>query len=404
MIVSNLADEFLKAEPVIKSIEEAGFEAYFVGGSVRDTILGLPIHDVDIATSAYPEEIKEIFNKTVDTGIQHGTVMVLDHGEGYEITTFRTESTYQDFRRPDHVEFVRSLEEDLKRRDFTINALAMTHEGRIIDLFDGLQDLENHIIRAVGEADERFNEDALRMMRAIRFASQLDFSIEEKTTIALKKHASLLKKIAIERIHIEFVKLLLGKNPKTGLQHFMTADLARYCPEFDNYMSELTDMATLDSIKLSSEAAAWSLVIHVLKVSESDINHFLVAWKSSNELISNVQAVIRALNSILDKTIDRELMYETGLELLLTANEIATIFNRNIPIEILESDYEQLPIKSKKEMLVNGGQLIKEVGIQPGEKLGRILATLEHQVLMEKIPNESTQLLKLAERLASKLD
>ncbi|MDK1727569.1 CCA tRNA nucleotidyltransferase [Dellaglioa algida] len=404
MIVSNLADEFLKAKPVIKSIEEAGFEAYFVGGSVRDTILGLPIHDVDIATSAYPEEIKEIFNKTVDTGIQHGTVMVLDHGEGYEITTFRTESTYQDFRRPDHVEFVRSLEEDLKRRDFTINALAMTHEGRIIDLFDGLQDLENHIIRAVGEADERFNEDALRMMRAIRFASQLDFSIEEKTTIALKKHASLLKKIAIERIHIEFVKLLLGKNPKTGLQHFMMADLARYCPEFDNYMSELTNMANLDSIKLSSEAAAWSLVIHVLKVSESDINHFLVAWKSSNELISNVQAVIRALNSILDKTIDRELMYETGLELLLTANEIATIFNRNIPIEILESDYEQLPIKSKKEMLVNGGQLIKEVGIQPGEKLGRILATLEHQVLMEKIPNESTQLLKLAERLASKLD
>ncbi|KRK46612.1 CCA tRNA nucleotidyltransferase [Dellaglioa algida] len=404
MIVSNLADEFLKAEPVIKSIEEAGFEAYFVGGSVRDTILGLPIHDVDIATSAYPEEIKEIFNKTVDTGIQHGTVMVLDHGEGYEITTFRTESTYQDFRRPDHVEFVRSLEEDLKRRDFTINALAMTHEGRIIDLFDGLQDLENHIIRAVGEADERFNEDALRMMRAIRFASQLDFSIEEKTTIALKKHASLLKKIAIERIHIEFVKLLLGKNPKTGLQHFMTADLARYCPEFDNYMSELTNMAYLDSIKLSSEAAAWSLVIHVLKVSESDISHFLVAWKSSNELISNVQVAIRALNSILDKTIDRELMYETGLELLLTANEIATIFNRNIPIEILESDYEQLPIKSKKEMLVNGGQLIKEVGIQPGEKLGRILATLEHQVLMEKIPNESTQLLKLAERLASELD
>lgn len=404
MIVSNLADEFLKAEPVIKAIEEAGFEAYFVGGSVRDTILGLPIHDVDIATSAYPEEIKEIFNKTVDTGIQHGTVMVLDHGEGYEITTFRTESTYQDFRRPDHVEFVRSLEEDLKRRDFTINALAMTHEGRIIDLFDGLQDLENHIIRAVGEADERFNEDALRMMRAIRFASQLDFSIEEKTTIALKKHASLLKKIAIERIHIEFVKLLLGKNPKTGLQHFMTADLARYCPEFDHYMSELTNMANLDSIKLSSEAAAWSLVIHVLKVSESDISHFLVAWKSSNELISNVQAVIRALNSILDKTIDRELMYETGLELLLTANEIATIFNRNIPIEILESDYEQLPIKSKKEMLVNGGQLIKEVGIQPGEKLGRILAALEHQVLMEKIPNESTQLLKLAERLASELD
>ena len=125
MIVKELPQEFLDAKPIIETIKQAGFEAYFVGGSVRDTLLGLPIHDVDIATSAYPREIKKIFKKTVDTGIQHGTVMVLDHGEGYEITTFRTESTYQDFRRPDHVTFVRSLEEDLKRRDLTINAFAM---------------------------------------------------------------------------------------------------------------------------------------------------------------------------------------------------------------------------------------------------------------------------------------
>lgn len=403
MIVSNLADDFINAEPVIKAIENAGFEAYFVGGSVRDTILGLPIHDIDIATSAYPEEIKEIFNKTVDTGIQHGTVMVLDHGEGYEITTFRTESTYQDFRRPDHVEFVRSLEEDLKRRDFTINALAMTHDGRIIDLFNGLQDLENHIIRAVGTADERFNEDALRMMRAIRFASRLDFTIEMETKKALKKHAPLLKKIAIERIHIEFIKLLLGKNPQIGLRHFVESDLVKYCPEFNNYLSELTDMSKMQSIKLTSEVAAWSLIIHVLKITETNINHFLISWKSSNELITHVQIVIKALNGIIHDSVSQELMYETGLELLLIANEVAAIFNSNLDAEMLTVAYTALPIKSKKDMAINGRQLIKDVGIQPGEKLGQILSILENRILLEEVPNESTQLLKVAKQLMLKL-
>lgn len=183
MIIKNLPIEFEEARPIMRAIEDAGYEAYFVGGSVRDTILGHAIHDVDIATSAYPEEIKKIFNHTVDTGIEHGTVMILDHGEGYETTTFRTESGYQDFRRPDEVTFVRSLKEDLKRRDFTINALAMRENGEVIDLFNGLDDLDNHIIRTVGEAYERFHEDALRMMRAVRFAGQLNFKIEQKNII-----------------------------------------------------------------------------------------------------------------------------------------------------------------------------------------------------------------------------
>ncbi len=167
MIIEKIPEEFKRALPILNTLKDAGYEAYFVGGSVRDTLLGLPIHDVDIATSAYPEEVKQIFNKTVDTGIEHGTVMVLDHGEGYEITTFRTESTYQDYRRPEKVEFVRSLQEDLKRRDLTINALAMDAAGEIIDLFDGLTDLKMKVIRAVGDPNERFNEDALRMMRQL---------------------------------------------------------------------------------------------------------------------------------------------------------------------------------------------------------------------------------------------
>lgn len=175
MKLTKLPKEFAEAAPLLKKIEAAGYEAYFVGGSVRDTILGQPIHDVDIATSAFPAEIKALFPRTIDIGIEHGTVLVLWEQAQYEITTFRTEAAYQDYRRPDKVDFVRSLKEDLKRRDFTINALALQEDGVIIDLFDGLADIDNQILRAVGHPQERFHEDALRMMRGLRFVSQLGF-------------------------------------------------------------------------------------------------------------------------------------------------------------------------------------------------------------------------------------
>ena len=164
MRLKHLPSEFQEALPVLEKIKAAGFEAYFVGGSVRDVLLGHPIHDVDIASSSYPEETKKIFPRTVDIGIEHGTVLVLENGHDYEVTTFRTEDLYVDYRRPSQVSFVRSLEEDLKRRDFTINAFALDEKANIIDKFNGLVDLEQKILRAVGNAAERFNEDALRIM------------------------------------------------------------------------------------------------------------------------------------------------------------------------------------------------------------------------------------------------
>ena len=169
--------EFNKASSILERIEKEGYEAYFVGGGVRDTLLGLPISDVDIASSATPEEIKRFFPVTFDVGIQHGTVMVLHEKETYEITTFRTESKYEKFRRPEKVNYVRSLREDLKRRDFTINAIALNRHGQSEDPFDGQRDIKAKIIRAVGNPSERFREDALRMMRAARFMSQLAFEV-----------------------------------------------------------------------------------------------------------------------------------------------------------------------------------------------------------------------------------
>ena len=230
MRLNYLPSEFQKALPILKKIKKAGYEAYFVGGSVRDVLLDRPIHDVDIATSSYPEETKQIFKRTVDVGIEHGTVLVLEKGGEYEITTFRTEEVYVDYRRPSQVNFVRSLEEDLKRRDFTVNAFALNEDGEVIDLFHGLDDLDNHLLRAVGLASERFNEDALRIMRGLRFSASLNFDIETTTFEAMKKHASLLEKISVERSFIEFDKLLLAPYWRKGMLALIDSHAFNYLP------------------------------------------------------------------------------------------------------------------------------------------------------------------------------
>lgn len=397
MIVKELPQEFLDARPIIETIKQAGFEAYFVGGSVRDTLLGLPIHDVDIATSAYPQEIKSIFKKTVDTGIQHGTVMVLDHGKGYEITTFRTESTYQDFRRPDHVTFVRSLEEDLKRRDLTINAFAMDETGRIVDMFDGLNDLRDRRLKAVGDAHERFHEDALRMMRTIRFASQLDFKIEENTLRAIGENAALLEKIAVERIHVEWIKLLKGKNPGRGLGAFHETKLYQHCPMFAEY-GETFNRLSRRKLEIKDEIEAWTLLSYCLKMDEKDSAKLLRAWKSSNETIAQTSKAVTALEDIADRRVTRFTLYNAGEAGLKTALAAARQLEITVDEDKLINDYRTLPIKSKKDLRVNGGDLIKEAGIKPGPKMGEILDYLEEEVLFGRVENERATLLELAKQ------
>ena len=201
---------FSQAAPLLERIEAEGFEAYFVGGSVRDSLLDRKISDVDIATSALPQELKQIFPRTADIGIEHGTILVIYQGIPYEITTFRSESGYSDHRRPDRVDFIRSLSEDLKRRDFTMNAIAMDRKGKLIDPFHGQEAINKKQIITVGEPSERFGEDALRLMRAIRFVSQLGFAIEKETLSAITSMPHLLGKIATERKLAEFEKMLTG--------------------------------------------------------------------------------------------------------------------------------------------------------------------------------------------------
>ncbi len=399
MRLNNLPIEFKKARPVMQRIEKAGYQAYFVGGSVRDTIIGVHIHDVDIASSAYPQEIKRLFSHTVDTGIKHGTVMVINHGIGYEITTFRTESGYQDYRRPDHVKFVRSLPEDLKRRDFTINALAMRENGEVTDLFDGLGDIRRKVIRAVGNPDRRFHEDALRMMRAVRFASKLNFTIEPRTLAAIKKYSFLLTKIAVERIHTEFIKMMMGLNPKAGLSQMISTNLYRYVPDFASHKLALQRIDSIDQLKLSNENQVWSLVCYQFGFNRSQINSFLRKWKSSDQVIRDCQITCATLNQMAKGRLQPMDLYRTGLKRLADANHIADFLGFGRKWLDLKRQFEKIPIRKKNELRINGRILIDQRIVEPGPKLGKIINQLEKLVVSLKLPNRQADLIRAAHQL-----
>ncbi len=387
-----LDHEFKKAVPVLKEIEQAGYEAYFVGGSVRDAVLGQAINDIDIASSAFPAEIKEIFNKTIDVGIEHGTVLVLFGSDSYEITTFRTEGTYADFRRPDQVQFVRSLEEDLKRRDFTINALALDSRGHLTDLFHGLEDLEQGLIRAVGCAEERFNEDALRMMRAVRFQSQLDFEIDSETFDALVKDAHLLEKIAVERIHIEFIKLMQGQARAKGLMSMVESQMYRYCPSFEDHASDLKKLAQYP-VKLPTEASVWAIIAYYFAWEDVQLKSNLKAWKTSNQVIKQALAVYRGLLFRLQDTWTNKQLYDIGIEAAKQAEYLAGGLGLSTDQEALVGRWENLPIYSKQDLAVNGDQILQLCQKKAGPWLGQILNQVEEAVLNEEVANNQNSLL-----------
>ena len=222
-----------KVHKIIEVLEAAGYEAYAVGGCVRDSILGREPNDWDITTSAKPEETKRLFARTIDTGIKHGTVTVMLDKEGFEVTTYRIDGIYEDSRHPKEVTFTASLEEDLKRRDFTVNAMAYNERIGLVDIFGGLADIEQGIIRCVGNAEERFTEDALRMLRAVRFSAQLGYEIEEETKLAIRRLAPNLIKISAERIQVELVKLVTSPHPDYLRTAYETGITKQILPEFD---------------------------------------------------------------------------------------------------------------------------------------------------------------------------
>ena len=232
-----------KACTILTMLHEAGYEAYVVGGCVRDSILGVEPDDWDITTSASPQQVKQVFPKTIDTGIEHGTVTVRMQGESFEVTTYRVDGKYEDHRHPEQVSFTSSLKEDLRRRDFTVNAMAYNDEDGLVDLFDGLGDLSRKVVRCVGDPRERFDEDALRVLRAVRFCAKLGFSLDEGTKAAVREYAPSLQFVSAERIRTELEKLITSPHPEDIALAYECGITAVILPEFDAEMSAVQNNA-----------------------------------------------------------------------------------------------------------------------------------------------------------------
>ncbi|SDZ03895.1 CCA tRNA nucleotidyltransferase [Bacillus sp. 166amftsu] len=384
---------FKQAAEIIEILNRHGHEAYFVGGSVRDFIIGRPIGDIDIATSALPEEVMNLFPRHVPVGLEHGTVIVLQEGVPYEVTTFRTESEYEDFRRPSSVQFVRSLEEDLQRRDFTMNAIAMTEQGKIIDLFGGQEAIKTKEIITVGDASSRFQEDALRMMRGIRFVSTLGFSLEEQTKYAIEKYGHLLEHIAIERITVEFEKLLTGTYCVKGLQKLVETKLFTHLPYLQMSEERILKAAQYKWDSFETEIEAWAFFLYC--IGEEHPSVFLRQWKFSNKKIKDIVAVILAIRSRKTKSWDAVFLYKTGLQTALMAERVyqAIIEKYDMSsVNQVQSLFNSLSIHNRQEMKVSGNDLLGWTEKKPGPWVAEVLQRIEEEILQERLENEKEKI------------
>lgn len=377
---------FQEASSILKRLKTNGYEAYIVGGAVRDYLLGKPVEDIDITTSAKPEQVQALFAKTIPVGIQHGTVVVRYQHRSYEVTTFRKEAEYKDYRRPSSVSFVASLEEDLKRRDFTMNAIAMTEEGKIIDPFDGEKDLKNRLIRTVGRAEERFREDPLRMMRAVRFASQLSFSIENKTMQALNQLADYLQHISVERITAEFEKLLLSHHTSRGFTILVDSGLYAYVPGMAGYEQHLRRLAEVDFSRLEHLSECWALIGLFLHIKELPL--WLRRWKLSNRKINEITHIVKTVNVVEQKGWTPWYVYQAGQETALSADRVLSLLTgKEAKSDQIKKIYTDLPIKDRSELAVRGNDLLEWFQKNPGPWLSEIIRTIEKAVVGGEVKN-----------------
>lgn len=397
---------------IIDVLMENGYEAYAVGGCVRDSILGRVPGDWDITTSALPMQVKGMFRRTVDTGIQHGTVTVMLGRNGYEVTTYRIDGKYEDSRHPESVEFTPKLEEDLKRRDFTINAMAYNDEHGIVDIFDGVGDLQRKIIRCVGNAHDRFDEDALRILRAVRFSAQLGFGIEENTARAAKELAVNLKKISSERIHTEFNKMLKSPHP----DYFSVADaigiMEIVLPEYHVMSAEdkafVGALAKECACQLPERYAA--MLFMSGGYSEEDpadtAKRVLKRLKLDNDTINTASMLLRfgMLEITDDESRIRHIIYETGDKNILRILDFRAAYEKCIGNDIADVRrmydicnmiFERGDCVSLKNLAITGKELIA-MGVPAGRQMGEILNSLLMLVLDNPQFNDREQLSKEA--------
>ena len=423
---------------IIKNLQRHGYDAYAVGGCVRDSILNRKPEDWDITTSAKPEQVKRIFRRTVDTGIEHGTVTVLIGKDGFEVTTYRVDGLYEDGRHPKEVTFTSRLEEDLKRRDFTINAMAYNDDERLVDAFGGMRDLNYHLIRCVGDPKERFSEDALRILRAVRFSAQLAFPIEPETAEAIKSLAPNLEKISAERIQAELVKLLVSDHPER-IQDACELGITKVVlPEWDDMVGvkqntphHKYDVAAhtvhaLQNVK-NDKVLRLTMLFHdmgkpVMKTTdENGRDHFKGHAIASEQIAKTVMKRLKFDNDTIRKVTKlvayhdyrmeptganvRRAMHEIGVELFpyylavrLADTQAQSSYERRGKLEniIQIRELYRNALRNKecvtlKDLAVTGTDLIN-LGIAPGKELGTLLNELLDMVIEDPAWNQKGKL------------
>ncbi|MBQ8029200.1 MAG: CCA tRNA nucleotidyltransferase [Clostridia bacterium] len=432
-----------QAEKALELLENSGFEAFVVGGFVRDCVMQRHCNDVDITTNAFPEEIKECFSsfKTIDTGIKHGTVTVLIDEIPIEITTYRSDGVYSDNRHPESISFCKSLKEDVSRRDFTINALAYSRKAGIVDYFGGVKDIENKTIRAIGDPEKRFREDALRILRAIRFSSVLGFEIEEKTKCAIHQLKNLICNISVERIAVEMKRLLCGKNVKNVmLEYFDVFQLV--CPElsgmkgFDqrNFHHKfdiwehtavvVENAPSVDYLRLTALFHDCGKV-DTFSLDKNGVGHFyshasvsaekaetaLRRLKFDNFTVSRVKTLVKIHDTPLEEseTYLKKRLSKLGynvLKELISVQRADTLgladefHSRKEHFDCLEEMIEKIILQGQcfsiKDLAVDGNDLI-EIGFR-GKAIGEALAFLLEAVIGEKVENQKESLINYLKR------
>jgi tRNA nucleotidyltransferase (CCA-adding enzyme) len=430
---------------IIAALESHGYEAYAVGGCVRDSLLGRMPQDWDITTSATPEQVKALFPRTIDTGIAHGTVTVMLEGTGYEVTTYRIDGEYEDARHPKEVTFTSNLLEDLKRRDFTINAMAYNETDGLVDAFDGIGDLNAGVIRCVGDPAERFTEDALRMLRAVRFAAQLGFSVEERTRQAVALLAGTIAKVSAERIQMELNKLLVSAHPEELRQAYELGLTGVFLPEFDVMMETAQNskhhlytvgehtirvMQNLRADRTLRLAALFHDVAKpVCKTTDADgKNHFkghpavgagmtvdiLKRLKYDNATIDRVAVLVRYHDDRPELTARnvRRAMNRIGAEHIPMLLELRradilaqSMYRRDDKLaqidgfaELYRQILENGECVTKKDLAIGGKELIA-LGMKPGPKIGEVMDALLDAVLEDPSINTQENLTELAHKM-----
>lgn len=409
---------------VIRKLRDSGYEAYWVGGCVRDEYSGRPVSDMDITTSARPEAVVSLFDRVIPTGMQHGTVTVLMEQHSFEVTTFRVEEGYEDHRRPTGVVFVGEIEKDLRRRDFTMNAMALSLEGHWVDPFGGRGDIDRGLIRCVGDARHRFQEDALRMVRCVRFASVFGFQIEDETWRALLEQRDTLAWIAMERIRSEMDKMMAGPDPLKGLSLFLESELYDcFRAPFPYSGHRQSVMEALTVLPAEKTDLRYALLLYACGISPDEADVLLRAWTFSNarrDLIRSLLALQERWENEIWNDAEHEAGQEEEMSGRLAWTDMVLEHGAETAVEWLRmqeainsSDnggnkdmlrrvrqwLENMEIKELKDLHITGSELLLETGRRGGPWLGGVLKHLLLHAAAGMLPNDKTSLMDEARRV-----